>query len=67
MPLSAAGRASAQRRLLRLLTARLRLQVSLASLTCHGVRNCFDAPDPQRVGHAMAAAVERLPNAIVRE
>ena len=41
--------------------------VSLASLTCHGVRNYFDEPDPHRVGRAMSAAVERLLRAIVRD
>jgi hypothetical protein len=39
--------------------------VSLASLTCHGVRNYFDTPDPHRVGLAMSAAVERLLRRIV--
>jgi Sulfotransferase family len=39
--------------------------VSLASLTCHGARNYFDPPDPQRIGSAMSAAVERLLHAIV--
>ena len=41
--------------------------VSLASLTCHGVQAYFDAPDPLRVGSGMAAAVERLLRAIVRD
>ncbi len=41
--------------------------VSLASLTHHGVRNYFDAPDAQRVGTAMSAAVERLLRSIARD
>ena len=41
--------------------------VSLASLTCHGVRNYFDDPDPRLVGRSLASAVERLLRAIDRD
>ena len=41
--------------------------VSLASLTAHGRRAYFDAPDAHRVGREMSAGVERLLTAIVRD
>lgn len=41
--------------------------VSLASLTCHGVRAYFDRPDPLVVGRSLAGAVERLLIALDRD
>jgi hypothetical protein len=41
--------------------------VSLASLTCHGVRAYFDAPDPRIVGASLSAAVERILHALDRD
>lgn len=38
--------------------------VSLTSLTCYGVRNYFDHPDPLRMGSHIASIVERLLGAI---
>lgn len=34
--------------------------VSLTSLTCYGVRNYFDHPNPLLMGHNLSAAIERL-------
>jgi len=41
--------------------------VSLTSLTCHGVRNYFDEPDPRLMGAHLSAAVERLLRGIDRD
>lgn len=41
--------------------------VSLVSLTCYGVRNYFDHPNPLLMGKTLSAAVERLLRGIARD
>lgn len=41
--------------------------VSLTSLTCYGVRNYFDHPNPLVMGRTLSAAVERLLRGIERD
>lgn len=41
--------------------------VSLVSLTCYGVRNYFDHPNPLLMGKTLSAAVERLLRGIERD
>ncbi len=41
--------------------------VSLSSLTCYGIRNYFDHPNPLLVGSNISAIVERLLRGICRE
>lgn len=41
--------------------------VSLSSLTCYGIRNYFDHPNPLLVGRNMSAIIERLLHGICRD
>ena len=41
--------------------------VSLVSLTCYGVRNYFDHPNPLLMGKTLSAAVERLLRGIAKD
>jgi hypothetical protein len=41
--------------------------VSLVSLTCYGVRNYFDHPNPLLMGQSLSGAVERLLRGIARD